>query len=242
VAIDDEPRYRLPLELGGGPAAEAGIEQVGNYPDVETFLAVHREPCHVVVLDLCLNRRTGDDAVLHGVRAIRHLSGELGHRVLVHTADPRPEPVARCVSAGALGYVSKYDDDPAVLPLAVVEIGRRGQVCSRVLTEALARLAEQCRDVRLSAPLEETLRLLDSGLTDAQIAERRHLSPRTVEDHKRKILMIFGAEMEERHLGFGKLAHELGVAQGDLVNDPPGSRPVRGVIRKSLSRLWRPRG
>ena len=69
------------------------LEQVGGYPDVETFLSVHRRPCHVVVLDLCLNRRTGDSTLLQGVRAIRHLAGDLGHRVLVYTAGARPEPV-----------------------------------------------------------------------------------------------------------------------------------------------------
>lgn len=240
VCIDDEPRYRLPLEVLGGAAEACGMEQVGSYSDVESFLSVHREPCHVVVLDLCLNRRTGDEAVLHGVRAIRHLARDLGHRILVHTSDPRPEPVARCVAAGALGFVSKYDEDTTVLPRTVAEIGRRGGVFSGELTTALAQLAERCRDVRLSASLEETLRLLDSGLTDAEVAERRHISPRTVEDHKRKILAVFGEEMERQRLGFGKLAQELGIAEGDLVNDSAGSRPARGMIRAALHRMLHP--
>ena len=40
-------------------------------------------PRHVVVLDLRLNRQPGNPAVLQGVRAIRELTREHGHRVLV---------------------------------------------------------------------------------------------------------------------------------------------------------------
>jgi len=239
VIIDDEPRYRLGLGVpsvsGPGPL----LEQVGSYPDVESFLAVHREPCHVVVLDLCLNRRTGDVAVLHGVRAIRRLTQELGHRVVVFTADARPEPVARCVAAGAAGFVSKFDEDLTSLAVAVDEVGRHGTVLNSAPTQALEQLVERCRDVRLSDTLERTLVLLDRGMSDHEIARRRGLSPRTVEDHKRKILEIFGTDMERRQQGFTGLAHELGVAPGDLVNDPPGSRPVRGFIRRSTARLRR---
>jgi DNA-binding NarL/FixJ family response regulator len=235
VTIDDEPRYRMGLGAPAALVAELGLEQVGSYPDVEAFLAVHRQPCHVLVLDLCLNRRTGDTAVLHGVRAIRLLAGELGHRVVVHTADARPEPVARCVAAGAVGYVSKYDDDPAALARAVVEVATHGRVCGLRFTGALLALVRQCHDVRLSGTLEETLVLLDRGLTDAEVARRRQLSARTVEDHKRKILEIFGTAMEQRRQGFAGLAKELGVGPGDIVNDRAGGRPARGLIQRAVA-------
>jgi len=88
--------------------------------------ALQRQPCHVVVLDLCLNRQTGDQAVLQGVRAIRQLAA-VGHRTLIYTADERPEPIARCVAAGAAGYVSKYLDT-AQLARAIDEIGRQGRI------------------------------------------------------------------------------------------------------------------
>src|SRR5215469_8735821 len=105
--------------------AELDLELAGSYGTVEAFLAIQRRRCHVVVLDLCLNRQTGDKALLQGVRAIRQLAGELGHRVIVYTADERPEPVARRVAAGARAYVSKYRD-PAALARAVDELGHQG--------------------------------------------------------------------------------------------------------------------
>jgi DNA-binding NarL/FixJ family response regulator len=165
VVIDDEPRYRLPIE----PGYRADLLLVGGYGTVDDFLDIQRQPCHVVVLDLCLNRQTGDAAVLQGVQAIRQLTNEHGHRVLVHTADARPEPVARCVAAGAAGYVSKYID-PGMLAAAIAEVGRSGHVITEALNDSLHDLLRRSRDVRLSSTLEATLALLDRGLPDAEIA------------------------------------------------------------------------
>ena len=229
VLIDDEPRYRQAIDVPDG----LNMSLAGSYGTVEAFLAIQCQPCHVVVLDLCLNRQTGDKAVLQGVRAIRQLAGQLGHRVVVYTADERPEPVARCVAAGAAAYVSKYDDSPA-LAHAVDEIGRRGSIVSDSLHRALRKLTASCRDIRLSDTLEETLALLDTGMSDREIAGTRQLSVRTIEDHKHKILEIFGTTMEARHQGFAGLSRDLGILPGDLVNDRAGQRPARGLIARAM--------
>lgn len=239
VVIDDEPRYRRDLGAPATCVARLRLEEVGTYADVETFLALHRDPCHVVVLDLCLNRRTTRDT-LQGVRAVRHLAEVLGLRVLVHTSDERPEPVARCVAAGAVGYVSKYVEDLTTLPRAVTEAARTGTVHSPELVRAVQDLVRRCRDVRLPASLEATLVLLDRGLNDREVAERRGLSPATVKDHKRRILEVFGAEMDAAGQGYAGLVRELGVGPGDLVNDAPVSRTARGLIRRATARLRRP--
>lgn len=237
VLIDDEPRYRQPLDVSGG----RDLVLAGGYGSVEAFLAIQAQPCHVVVLDLCLNRQTGDKAVLQGVRAIRQLAGELGHRVVVYTADERPEPVARCVAAGAAAYVSKYQE-PEALAQVVDEVGRQGSIVTTCLHQALRELLHQAlhepderwADIRLSSALEDTLVVLETGLSDAGIAQQRHLSPRTIEDHKRKILQIFGARMEARHQGFAQLSRDLGIRPGDLVNDQAGHRPARGLIARAM--------
>jgi DNA-binding NarL/FixJ family response regulator len=229
VLIDDEPRYRQAIDVSVGLA----MELVGGYHSVEAFLAVQRQPCHVVVLDLCLNRQTGDKAVLQGVRAIRNLAGQLGHRVVIYTADERPEPVARCVAAGAAGYVSKYQD-PSALAAAIDEVGRLGSIVNGSLHQALRDLAARCGDIRLSGTLEQTLVLLQTGISDAEIARRRQLSARTIEDHKRKILEIFGATMEARNQGFAQLTRDLGIGPGDLVNDQAGHRPARGLLARAM--------
>jgi DNA-binding NarL/FixJ family response regulator len=229
VLIDDEPRYRQAIDVPGG----LDLMLAGGYGTVEAFIAIQSHPCHVVVLDLCLNRQTGDKAVLQGVRAIRRLAGQFGHRVVVYTADERAEPVARCVAAGAAAYVSKYDDTPA-LARVIDEVGRQGSIVSGCLHQALRTLATSCADVRLSATLEDTLVLLGTGMSDVEIARQRCLSARTIEDHKRKILEIFGAAMEARHQGFAGLARDLGIRPGDLVNDHAGQRPARGLITRAM--------
>ncbi len=229
VLIDDEPRYRHAIELPGG----LDLTLAGSYGTIDAFLAIQSQPCHVVVLDLCLNRQTGDKAVLQGVSAIRQLTSQFGHRVVIYTADERPEPVARCVAAGAAGYITKYEDS-AALVCAVNEVGRRGSIVTDSLHRALRDLAARCHDVRLSDTLEETLGLLETGMSDLQIARQRQLSARTIEDHKRKILEIFGACMEHRHQGFAQLARDLGIGAGDLVNDQAGHRPGRGLIARAM--------
>jgi DNA-binding NarL/FixJ family response regulator len=229
VLIDDEPRYRQAIDIPDG----LDLALVGSYGTVEAFIAIQRQPCHVVVLDLCLNRQTGDKAVLQGVRAIRQLTGQLSQRVVVYSADERPEPLARCVAAGAAAYISKYDDSPA-LGRAVEEVGRHGSIVSDSLHQALRKLAASCRDIRLSETLEETLALLETGMSDLEIARKRQLSPRTIEDHKRKILEIFGITMEARHQGFAGLSRDLGIRPGDLVNDRAGQRPARGLIARAM--------
>lgn len=233
VIIDDEPIYRQGLGAANGPR----LIQVGGYGSVDDFVCIQREPCHVVVLDLCLNRQTGDQAVLQGARAIRQLVDQLGHRVLVYSADPRPEPVARCVAAGAAGFVDKYNDDFGVLAQAVDEIGRNGYIVTDSLHNALRKLVKKCRDVRLSDTLEETLVLLDKGMRDVEIAKMRCLSAKTIEDHKRKILAEFGNDLEARVPGFADLTRELGIAPGDIINDRAGHRPGRGLIVRAMP--WR---
>jgi DNA-binding NarL/FixJ family response regulator len=236
VVIDDEPRYRNGL----GAQADPLLEQVGSYADVDTFLVVQLQSCHVVVLDLCLNRQTDDAAVLQGVLAIRQLSS-LGHRVVVHTADVRPEPVARCVAAGAVGYISKYSADVTKLAQAVAEVARHGYVSSPMLTADLRQLMRKRLnpDERLSGTVEETLVLLDRGLSDNEIAGIRHLSPKTIEDHKAKILQTFGDYMKVRRVGFAGLARDLGIGPGDLVNDPAATRPKHKIIGPVISGLLR---
>ena len=232
VLIDDEPRYRQAIDTQGSPQ----LVLAGGYGSVDAFIAVQRQPCHVVVLDLRLNRQTGDKAVLQGVRAIRQLTSAFGQRVLIFTADERPEPIARCVAAGAAGYISKYDE-PATLAHAIDEVGRHGSIVTDSLHDALRRLTARCRDIRLSDTLEDTLILLETGMTDLDIAVRRHLSPRTIEDHKRKILELFGTSLEARRQGFAQLTRELGITPGDLVNDQAGQRPARGLIARAMP--WR---
>jgi DNA-binding NarL/FixJ family response regulator len=228
VLIDDEPRYRQALAIPDG----LDLALAGSYGTVEAFIAIQRQPCHVVVLDLCLNRQTGDHAVLQGVRAIRQLSDQLSHRVVVYTADERPEPVVRCVAAGAVGYVSKYDDSSSLAR------GIRGRQARQHRQRRAAPGATQaCSElprhpaVRHVGGDPHAARNRDERSADRQEATT---SVRTIEDHKRKILEIFGTAMEARQQGLAGLSRDLGIRPGDLVNDRAGHRPARGLIARAM--------
>jgi DNA-binding NarL/FixJ family response regulator len=177
VLIDDEPRYRQALDVPDG----LDLALAGSYGTVEAFIAIQRQPCHVVILDLCLNRQTGDTAVLQGVRAIRQLTGQLGHRVVVYTADERPEPVARCVAAGAAAYISKYADSPS-LACAVSQVGQHGSIVSGSLHQALRKLAASSSDIRLSFTLEENPRAARNRLQRS--SDRQETAPFAAHDRR----------------------------------------------------------
>jgi two-component system, NarL family, nitrate/nitrite response regulator NarL len=230
VVIDDEPLYRAGIAHPAYPL----LARVGGYGSVDDFVGLQGRPCHVVVLDLCLNRQTGDRAVLQGVRAIRRLVEEFGQRVLVYTAEERPEPVARCVMAGAAGYVSKYGPDTTAVAQAVDEVGRHGEIITKELHDPLRALLRSCPDVRLTRAQEQTLVLLCSRLPMKEIAARQYLTVKTIEQHKTAILKQFNKQMDSREMGFAELAHFLGVLPGDLVNDEAGSRVGRGRLAQAM--------
>jgi DNA-binding NarL/FixJ family response regulator len=230
VVIDDEPLYRSGIAHPAYPL----LVRVGGYGSVDDFLGLQAQPCHVVVLDLCLNRQTGDRAVLQGVRAIRTLVEKFGQRVLVFTAEERPEPIARCVMAGASGYVSKYGPDTAAVAQAVDEVGRHGEIVTKELHDPLRALLRSCPDVRLTRAQEQTLVLLCSRLPMKEIAARQHLTVRTIEQHKVAILGQFSEQMDSREMGFAELANFLGVLPGDLVNDEAGTRLGKGRLARAM--------
>jgi len=144
--------------------------------------------------------------------------------------------VASWLAAALPGYISKYDD-LALLAHAIDEIGRNGSIITDSLHDALLQLCTRCRDIRLSDTHERTLTLLETGMTDREIATQRQISSRTIEDHKRKILETSGSSLEASHQGFAQLTHDLGIRPGDLINDQAGNRPARALIARVMP--WR---
>lgn len=103
--------------------------------------------------------------------AIRELT-QRGVAVVVHTADLRPVPIRRAVTAGALGVVLKTHSRDAVL--AVVRAAAAGTFTTS--SEWARRLVSDARMTpQLSPREEEVLRLLAIGLPRKVIG--RHMSP-----------------------------------------------------------------
>lgn len=190
VVADDHPVFRegLAAVLGGLD----DVEVVGAAADgVEAVqLARELEP-DVVVMDLHMPNRNGIDATKDIVDA------GLPSAVLVLTMLEDEESLVAALRAGARGYVVKgAERDDIARALDAVS---RGQAFlgAEVAERALARLSGAPQAVPfadLTDREREILDLVARGLTNAAIAERLVLSPKTVRNHVSNVLAKIGAE------------------------------------------------
>lgn len=141
----------------------------------------------VVLMDL--NLGTGS-----GVDATRNIVGRLpGTRVLVLSASGEHADVLAAVKAGASGYLVKSASAQelvdAVISTAAGHAVFTAGLAGLVLGE-YRRMAAEPQDggPRLTERETEVLRYVAKGLTARQIADRLHLSHRTVENHVQSTL------------------------------------------------------
>jgi DNA-binding NarL/FixJ family response regulator len=188
VIADDQALVRTGF---GMILAADGIEVVAEAADgAEAVDAVRRTRPDVVLMDI---RMPGMD----GLEATRRiLVGEEGPRVLILTTYDLDQYVYAALTAGASGFLLK-DVTPEHL-VAAVRLVRSGDALlapaiTRRLVERFARRDEERAapppDLSgLTARELEVLRLLGTGLSNAELADRLTLSPTTVKTHVARIL------------------------------------------------------
>ena len=131
---------------------------------------------------------------LSGYEATRRIKQERKHiNVLMLTMYDEEELIARCLDAGASGYVLK--DSPAgQLVYAIETVAKGGKYLS---PEAIKKVVNQyvagatraeTRYDRLSEREREVLKLLADGLTVKEVAARLNLSVKTVDVHKYNLM------------------------------------------------------
>ena len=133
---------------------------------------------------LMLDLRMGTHGGMEALDACREEIPEV--KVLVLTANENPDNLRSAMAAGAAGYLTKQTtgDD---LCEAVLTVGGGGLVVAPSLVDSLAADdAEQSETERtallaLTARQRAIVRLLSSGLTDTEIAEKLFVSTRTVQ-------------------------------------------------------------
>jgi RNA polymerase sigma factor (sigma-70 family) len=173
-----------------------GIEVVAEAADgAEAVAAVRRTRPDAVLMDIRMPRMDG----LEATRQI--LSGGASEtRVLILTTYDLDQYVYAALTAGASGFLLK-DVTPEHL-VAALRLVRSGDALlapaiTRRLIERFARRDEAKaalhRDLSELTPRElEVLRLLATGLTNAELADRLTLSPTTVKTHVARILSKLG--------------------------------------------------
>jgi len=183
---------------------EEGVEVVAEADDaasVRRHLNGHQP--HVLVLDLNL---PGDS----GLATIGQLRERMPQtQIVVLTMHEDTGFAQRAFAAGALGFVVK-DLADGELVKAVRAAADGKEYVSPSVAGRLSTLGRSLTADRLSAREVEVLRLIALGHTSVEIAEKLHLSPRTVESHRarihRKLGLATRAELVRYALGRGLLS------------------------------------
>jgi DNA-binding NarL/FixJ family response regulator len=189
LLADDQALFREALRTL--ISLQPDLEVVGEAANGEEALKMARalQPS-VVLMDLQM-------PVLDGVAATRRLQVEQpGCRVIALTTFDDDEYVFDCLRAGAVGYLLK--DAPSGELFAAIRAAARGEsflqpsVTTRVIAE-FARLSDHpTMSSVLIEPLSEreveVLRLISSGSSNREIADKLFITEGTVKNHVTNIL------------------------------------------------------
>ncbi len=172
-----EPDFRLVGEAADGREAVDLVSQL--QPDI-------------LVLDLMLPH-------LNGLEVARRASESSPRtRIVVLSMHTSPSYVVAALKAGASGYVQKEaSSDELVAAIRKVADGQR-YLSSSISEESLLAYQQRAKGKTLD-PYDtltdrerEVLQLTAEGLTGNQISTRLHISPRTVETHRKHVTEKLG--------------------------------------------------
>ncbi|MEI5097844.1 response regulator transcription factor [Streptomyces sp. PmtG] len=191
VIADDQALVRTGFRM---ILAADGIEVTAEAPDgVEAVAAVRRTRPDVVLMDIRMPE-------MDGIEATRRILGGEGPRetrVIILTTYDLDHYVYAALTAGASGFLLK-DVSPEHLA-AALRLVRSGDallaptITRRLIERFAGHSAPQSnaphRDLSaLTARELEVLRLLATGLSNAELASRLVLSPTTIKSHVGRIL------------------------------------------------------
>lgn len=143
----------------------------------------------VLLLDLHLNQRSGLELLEQLQRR------KLITRTVMLTMSAQPRHVAEAMRLGAFGYVLK--GSPAREVLAAVDAvasGRQylGTSVAELAVSALVNEAHPGGIQTLSAREQQVILFVVRGFTSAAIGEQLHLSPKTVESYRSRLMTKLG--------------------------------------------------
>ena len=185
--VDDHPIVREGLRalIAQYPDLEL-CGEAGDVPAALDGLAVAQPD--LTIIDIVL--KDGD-----GIELIRRLKARMeSMRILVWSMHREAHYAERAFRAGALGYVHKGSAPRHIIEAIRSALASRVYVSpemSEVLVTRLVRGGSSGNDIAGVDLLSDrellTFRLLGEGLTTRQIAERMHVSPKTVETYRSRV-------------------------------------------------------
>ena len=192
LLVDDHPLMRKGLALTLG--AEPDLQVVAQADSAEQALDVLPDELDLVVTDVSLPGMSGLELTKH-LTAVRP---ELP--VLVISRHDEALYAERALRAGAKGYVQKLED-PDVIVAAVRRVLRGGIHVSPDIADRLLQgisggtnLAKESPAGVLSDRELEVFEMTGRGIATREIAERLHLSVKTVESYRARIKEKLGLQ------------------------------------------------
>ncbi len=183
--VEDHPVFRLGLrEL---IEQEPDLTVCGEAGDVAGALAaIPGSEADLVIVDLSLGGQSGIDLIKELKARLRTLP------VLVVSMYDEALYAERALVAGARGYVMKQEASDSIVRAVRRVLEGRIYLSERVATEIVGRLvgggaAGQPGTDRLTDRELEVFRLIGQGLTTGEIAERLHLSAKTIGTYRERI-------------------------------------------------------
>jgi len=188
---------------------EGGIEVVATASNGrETVLEARRLNPDIVLMDIVMPELSGIEAAAQ----IRdHCEST---RVIILSMHSTVEHIFRALQAGAMGYLLKGSAGSEVVEaVRAVHAGRR--YLTRKVSDVV--VDGYVREHRASSPLEslsprerEVMLLVVEGRSSREIADALHLSPKTVETHRSRLMEKLGVE---NVIGLVKFAVQHGLAK-----------------------------
>lgn len=193
----DEPRMRTTILVADDHQMfrEALLNLISAQPDMQV-VAQTGSGSDI----LALAAQTQPDAVcmdinmpgMNGIEATRQLLQQWPQmRVIALSAYADPRYVKDMLAAGACGYVTKAEASDELLRALRMAARGKTYLCPDVaslLSDALAMPAAASTAQALSQREMQVARLVATGLTSQQVADRLNIAASTVEVHRRNIL------------------------------------------------------
>lgn len=194
LIVDDHPLFREGLKaiINRDGNFEVTTE-AGNARDA-LLMAKKLQP-DLVLMDISLPDQ-------NGIRLTREIRELLPHtRILIVSVHSKTEYIAEAFQSGATGYVVKESAAERLLD-ALHSVSRGdyyldSSVSAQVVKKLMASPARQAKVTdasyeSLTEREQEVMRLLAEGFSARQVAEKLFISPKTVENHRSRIMNKLG--------------------------------------------------
>jgi DNA-binding NarL/FixJ family response regulator len=185
LVVDDHPVVREGLKAFLNDQADMEVVGLADDGKLAVEMARQLQP-NVIVMDLSLPGLPGDQAT----EILNRDYPELNLKVLILTAHEEAIDLDHLMKAGALGVVLKRAA-PNELVHALRTVGRGGvyldpTLMSRVVVQT--RSGQTATTAELSDREAEVLKLIAAGYTHRSIAARLHISAKTVETYRSRLM------------------------------------------------------